>query len=138
MRRGAQASCRLRFTGWGEYEVVHNPCEALLGEVFARMAPCTHYLRERLPGLVRRSVSLKAQLIDALGAAGAPAVPVLMGALAERQPALRLAACNALGDIGDPQAGLRSSACWATVTQACVLRRAERWARLATHALCLP
>jgi HEAT repeat protein len=101
---GRKHPVRLRFTGWGEYEVVHNPCEELLGEVFARMAPCTHYLSERLPGLVRRSVPLKQRVIEALGASGAPAVPALMDALAERQPALRLAACQALGDIGDPQA----------------------------------
>jgi hypothetical protein len=101
---GRKHPVRLRFTGWGEYEVVHNPCEELLGEVFARMAPCTHYLSERLPGLVRRSVPLKQRVIEALGASGAPAVPALMDALAERQPALRLAACKALGDIGDPQA----------------------------------
>jgi hypothetical protein len=40
---------RLRFTGWGEYEVAYNPCEELLGPVFARMAACTHYLHEKFP-----------------------------------------------------------------------------------------
>jgi hypothetical protein len=46
---GRRHQVRLRFTGWGEYEVVYNPCEALLGEVFAPIAGCSRYIREEFP-----------------------------------------------------------------------------------------
>jgi hypothetical protein len=57
---GQKHPVRLRFTGWGEYEVAYNPCEELLGPVFARMAACTHYLHEEVPRSVPRRHRLEA------------------------------------------------------------------------------
>jgi hypothetical protein len=68
---------RLRFTGWGAFEVAYNPCEELLGPVFARMAACTHYLHEKFPEAFHDDTDLKWRLVEAFGAAGAPAVPAL-------------------------------------------------------------
>jgi hypothetical protein len=51
---------RLRFTGWGAFEVAYNPCEELLGPVFARMAACTHYLHEEVPQSVPQRHRLEA------------------------------------------------------------------------------
>jgi hypothetical protein len=101
---GKQHPVRLRFTGWGEYEVVHNPCEELLGAVFARMAPCTHYLREQFPEVFRQDARFREQLVEALGAVGTPAVPLLIQALGDEDEDVREAACRALGEIGDRQA----------------------------------
>jgi HEAT repeat protein len=101
---GKQHPVRLRFTGWGEYEVVHNPCEELLGAVFARMAPCTHYLREQFPEEFRQDARFRKQLVEALGAVGTPAVPHLIQALGDEDEDVREAACRALGEIGDGQA----------------------------------
>jgi hypothetical protein len=101
---GKQHPVRLRFTGWGEYEVVHNPCEELLGAVFARMAPCTHYLREQFPEEFRQDARFRKQLVEALGAVGTPAVPPLIQALGDGDSDVREAACWALGEIGDRQA----------------------------------
>jgi hypothetical protein len=101
---GKQHPVRLRFTGWGEYEVVHNPCEELLGAVFARMAPCTHYLRERFPEVFRQNERFRKQLVKALGAVGTPAVPLLIQALGDWNSDVRAAACEALVKIGDGQA----------------------------------
>jgi HEAT repeat protein len=95
---------RLRFTGWGEFEVVHNPCEELLGSVFARMAACTHYLHEKFPEAFHDDTDLKRRLVEAFGAAGAPAVPALIQALGDSDWDVRRAAAEALGAIGDPQA----------------------------------
>jgi hypothetical protein len=74
---------RLRFTGWGEFEVAYNPCEELLGPVFARMAACTHYLHEAFPEAFHDDTDLKRRLVEAFGAAGAPAVPALIQALGD-------------------------------------------------------
>ena len=101
---GQKHPVRLRFTGWGEFEVVHNPCEELLGSVFARMAACTHYLHEKFPEAFRRDTALKRRLVAAFGAAGAPAVPTLIQALGDEWDAVRFAAAEALGTLGDPQA----------------------------------
>jgi HEAT repeat protein len=101
---GKRHPVRLRFTGWGEYEVVHNPCEELLGAVFARMAPCTHYLREQFPEEFRQDARFRKQLVEALGAVGTPAVPPLIQALGDGDSDVREAACWALGEIGDRQA----------------------------------
>jgi HEAT repeat protein len=101
---GKRHPVRLRFTGWGEYEVVHNPCEELLGAVFARMAPCTHYLREQFPEEFRQDARFRKQLVEALGAVGTPAVPLLIQALGDWNSDVRAAACRALGEIGDRQA----------------------------------
>jgi HEAT repeat protein len=101
---GKRHPVRLRFTGWGEYEVVHNPCEELLGAVFARMAPCTHYLREQFPKVFRQDARFRKQLVEALGAVGTPAVPPLIQALGDRDRDVCVAACRALGAIGDGQA----------------------------------
>jgi hypothetical protein len=96
---------RLRFTGWGEYEVAYNPCEELLGPVFARMAACTHYLHEQFPKAFRNDTDLKRRLVEAFGAAGAPAVPPLIQALGDWwSEDVRRAAAEALGKLGDPQA----------------------------------
>jgi HEAT repeat protein len=95
---------RLRFTGWGEFEVAYNPCEELLGPVFARMAACTHYLYEQFPEAFRRDTALKRRLVEAFGAAGAPAVPALIQALGDSGWNVRRAAAEALGKLGDPQA----------------------------------
>jgi len=99
---GKQHPVRLRFTGWGEYEVVHNPCEELLGAVFARMAPCTHYLRERFPEEFRQDARFRKQLVEALGAVGVPAVPSLIQALGDGDSDVLAAACQALVKIGAP------------------------------------
>jgi hypothetical protein len=101
---GQKHPVRLRFTGWGEYEVVHNPCEELLGPVFARMAACTHYLHKKFPKAFRNDTDLKRRLVEAFGAAGAPAVPALIQALRDRSENVRRAAAEALGKLGDPQA----------------------------------
>ena len=99
---------RLRFTGWGEFEVAYNPCEELLGPVFARMAACTHYLHEAFPKAFHDDTDLKRRLVEAFGAAGAPAVPALIQALiqalGDSDWAVRRAAAEALGDLGDSQA----------------------------------
>jgi HEAT repeat protein len=91
---------RLRFTGWGAFEVAYNPCEELLSPVFARMAACTHYLHEAF----HDDTDLKRRLVEAFGAAGAPAVPALIQALGDSDSAVRAAAAWALGKLGDPQA----------------------------------
>jgi HEAT repeat protein len=102
---GQKHPVRLRFTGWGEYEVAYNPCEELLGPVFARMAACTHYLHEAFPEAFRRDTALKWRLVEAFGAAGAPAVPLLIQALGDWwSEDVRRAAAEALGKLGDPQA----------------------------------
>jgi hypothetical protein len=88
---------RLRFTGWGEFEVAYNPCEELLGPVFARMAACTHYLHEKFPKAFHDDTALKRRLVEAFGAAGAPAVPALIQALGDSNRAVRAVAAWALG-----------------------------------------
>ena len=100
--KGKKHPVRLRFTGWGEYEVVHNPCVELLGEALARMAPCSHYLQEHK--WWTGDSSLRKRVVDALSQAGSPAVPALIQALGDEDWAVRAAACAALGAIGDPQA----------------------------------
>jgi hypothetical protein len=115
---------RLRFTGWGEFEVAYNPCEELLGPVFARMAACTHYLHEKFPKkrsvlwrrLVRRvrlpcprDTDLKRRLVEAFGAAGAPAVPALIQALGDSEWDVRRAAAEALGKSATPKPCPRSA-----------------------------
>ena len=101
---GQKHPVRLRFTGWGDYEVAYNPCEELLGSVFARMAACTHYLHEEFPEAFHDDTALKRRLVEAFGAAGAPAVPALIQALGDSNSAVRAVAAWALGAIGDPQA----------------------------------
>jgi HEAT repeat protein len=101
---GQKHPVRLRFTGWGEFEVAYNPCEELLGPVFARMAACTHYLHEQFPKAFRNDTDLKRRLVEAFGAAGAPAAPALIKALGDWSENVRRAAAEALGAIGDPQA----------------------------------
>jgi HEAT repeat protein len=101
---GQKHPVRLRFTGWGEFEVAYNPCEELLGPVFARMAACTHYLHEKFPEAFRRDTALKRRLVEAFGAAGAPAVPALIRALGDSDRDVRCESAEALGDLGDPQA----------------------------------
>jgi HEAT repeat protein len=101
---GTAHPVRLRFTGWIEFEVVYNPCEELLGPVFARMAGCTHYLHEQFPDNLRHDRVLKIQIIDAMRRVGNPAIPTLLHALGDDDLSVREAACRALGDIGDPQA----------------------------------
>ena len=101
---GRKHPVRLRFTGWGEFEVAYNPCEELLGPVFARMAACTHYLHEKFPEAFHDDTDLKRRLVKAFGAAGAPAVPLLIQALGDSDRAVRCAAAEALGKLGDPQA----------------------------------
>ena len=101
---GKRHQVRLRFTGWGEYEVVYNPCEELLGVVFARMAGCSRYIREEFSKRFWRDRRLKLRLVEALQAAGAPAVPMLLQALGDSCEKVRAAACRALGKIGDSQA----------------------------------
>jgi hypothetical protein len=82
---GQKHPVRLRFTGWGEFEVAYNPCEELLGPVFARMAACTHYLHEAFPEAFHDDTDLKRRLVEAFGAAGAPAVPALIQALGDSE-----------------------------------------------------
>ena len=104
---GQKHPVRLRFTGWGEFEVAYNPCEELLGPVFARMAACTHYLHEAFPEAFRNDTDLKRRLVEAFGAAGAPAVPALIQALGDSDRDVRRAAAtrarlraNSQGDSG--------------------------------------
>ena len=101
---GQKHPVRLRFTGWGAFEVAYNPCEELLGPVFARMAACTHYLHEQFPEAFRNDTAFKRRLVEAFGAAGAPAVPALIQALGDSNSAVCCAAAEALGKLGDPQA----------------------------------
>jgi len=100
--KGKKHPVRLRFTGWGEYEVIYNPCVELLGEALARMAPCSHYLQERK--WWTGDSSLRKRVVDALSQAGSPAVPALIQALGDNWEGVRSAACGALGAIGDPHA----------------------------------
>jgi hypothetical protein len=99
---GQKHPVRLRFTGWGEYEVAYNPCEELLGPVFARMAACTHYLHEQFPEAFHDDTALKRRLVEAFGAAGAPAIPALIQALGDSNWDVRRAAAEALVKIGTP------------------------------------
>jgi HEAT repeat protein len=101
---GQKHPVRLRFTGWGEYEVAYNPCEELLGPVFARMAACTHYLHEEFHEAFHDDTDLKRRLVEAFGAAGAPAVPALIQALGDSGWSVRRASAEALGKLGDRQA----------------------------------
>jgi HEAT repeat protein len=68
------------------------------------MAACTHYLHEQFPEAFRRDTALKRRLVEAFGAAGAPAVPTLIQALGDSDRDVRRAAAEALGKLGDPQA----------------------------------
>jgi FOG: HEAT repeat len=99
---GQKHPVRLRCTGWGEFEVAYNPCEELLGPVFARMAACTHYLHEKFPEAFRNDTDLKRRLVEAFGAAGAPAVPALIQALGDSDWEVRRASAEALVKIGTP------------------------------------
>jgi hypothetical protein len=118
---------RLRFTGWGEFEVAYNPCEELLGPVFARMAACTHYLHEKFPEAFRRDTALKRRLVEAFGAAGAPAVPALIQALGDSHSAVRRAAAEALGKLGDPQAVPPLIQALGIATLLFAVRQRKRW-----------
>ena len=91
---GQKHPVRLRFTGWGEFEVAYNPCEELLGPVFARMAACTHYLHEAFPEAFHDDTDLKRRLVEAFGAAGAPAGPALIQALGDSDRNVRRAAAT--------------------------------------------
>ncbi len=99
---GKKHPVRLRITGWSEYEVAYNPCAELLGEALARMAPCTHYLQERKWWTY--DGNLRKRVVAALSQTGSPAVPALIQALGDWDKAVRLAACAALGQIGDASA----------------------------------
>jgi FOG: HEAT repeat len=99
---GQKHPVRMRFTGWGEFEVAYNPCEELLGPVFTRMAACTHYLHEAFPEAFRNDTDLKWRLVEAFGAAGAPAVPALIQALGDDDWGVRRASAEALVKIGTP------------------------------------
>ncbi|BCW94924.1 MAG: HEAT repeat domain-containing protein [Fimbriimonadales bacterium] len=92
---------RLRFTGWGEYEVVQNPCAEVLGEALARMATCSHALQDKSWWA---STASRKQVVESLRQSGALAVPILIQALGDGDSGVRVAACRALGQIGDSQA----------------------------------
>ena len=68
------------------------------------MAACTHYLHEEFPEAFHDDTDLKRRLLEAFGAAGAPAVPALIQALGDSDSDVRAAAAEALGELGDPQA----------------------------------
>ena len=101
---GQSHPVRLRITGWGEYEVVYNPCDELLGTIFARMARCNHYLSEEFPAQFRQDITIMQQLIEVGRAVGEPAVLIIIQALGDDYSSVRVAACRALGEIGDRQA----------------------------------
>ncbi|MEJ5296286.1 MAG: HEAT repeat domain-containing protein, partial [Fimbriimonadales bacterium] len=93
---------RLRFTGWDEYQVVHNPCGAPSGDDSAQEAPCVRYLREEFEVHFHQNVALRRRLVKALGQADESAVPVLLHALVDTAPGVRRAARDALAQIGAP------------------------------------
>ena len=103
---------RLRITGWGEYEVIHNPCVELLGEALARTAPCTYYLQKR--EWWKRDDDLRRRVVEALAQAGSSAVPALIQALGDDWESVRAAACGALAKIGDARA-VPALSVWAAV-----------------------
>ncbi|MCL6534415.1 MAG: HEAT repeat domain-containing protein, partial [Armatimonadetes bacterium] len=103
---------RLRITGWGEYEVIHNPCVELLGEALARTAPCTYYLQKR--EWWKRDDDLRRRVVEALAQAGSSAVPALIQALGDDWESVRAAACGALAKIGDARA-VSALSVWAAV-----------------------
>jgi hypothetical protein len=124
---------RLRFTGWGEFEVAYNPCEELLGPVFARMAACTHYLHEAFPEAFHDDTDLRRRLAEAFGAAGAPAVPALIQALEDLR--LRLFAVRQRrrwAQSATPKPCPRSSKHWGIATVLFAVRQRRRWANSAT------
>lgn len=95
---------RLRFTGWGEYEVAYNRCEQSPSAASVSEAPCARYLREEFPEVFRHNTELRLQLVAAMHQAGRSAVPCLVHALGDSHLRVREAACEALGRLGDPQA----------------------------------
>jgi hypothetical protein len=133
---GQKHPVRLRFTGWGEFEVAYNPCEELLGPVFARMAACTHYLHEAFPEAFHDDTDLKRRLVEAFGAAGAPAVPALIQALGDSDWAVRRASAEALGDLGDPQAVPALIKALGMAIEMFAVRQRKRWANSATPKPC--
>jgi hypothetical protein len=133
---GQKHPVRLRFTGWGEFEVAYNPCEELLGPVFARMAACTHYLHEAFPEAFHDDTDLKRRLVEAFGAAGAPAVPALIQALGDSECDVRRAAAEALGKLGDPQAVPALIQALGDRREMFAVRQRRRWAISATPKPC--
>ncbi|BCW95220.1 MAG: HEAT repeat domain-containing protein [Fimbriimonadales bacterium] len=95
---------RLRFIGWGEYEVAYNPCMESPNLDSRRQAPCVRYLLEKFPQRFRDDSDLKSRLLDALQAAGSPATPALIRALEDTDHNIRERACLALGKGGDLRA----------------------------------
>jgi len=93
----SQHPVRLRIHDWQRWEVVENPCSALLGHAFALMLPCSAYVRER-------GDELRREVVKALSEAGTVAVPALVQALGDSSAAVRRLACYALGALGDATA----------------------------------
>jgi hypothetical protein len=133
---GQKHPVRLRFTGWGEFEVAYNPCEELLGPVFARMAACTHYLHEQFPEAFRNDTDLKRRLVEAFGAAGAPAVPALIQALGDSDWAVRLRQRGRWAQSATPKPCPRSSKHWGIAIGMFAVRQRKRWANSATPKPC--
>jgi hypothetical protein len=129
---GQKHPVRLRFTGWGEYEVAYNPCEELLGPVFARMAACTHYLHEEFPEAFHDDTDLKRRLVEAFGAAGAPAVPALIQALGDSGGMFAVRQRRRWANSATPKPSPRSSKRWGIAIGMFALRQRKRWANSAT------
>lgn len=91
---GQRHPIRLRIVSWTQWEIVHNPCDALLGRAFGLMSPCSHFVRES-------SDKLKRVVVQQLGHAGAPAIATLIDALSDENEDARFSACWALGQIND-------------------------------------
>ncbi|MGQ9900878.1 MAG: HEAT repeat domain-containing protein [Fimbriimonadales bacterium] len=94
---------RVAFYGWGEFEVVWNPCEESLGALGA-LAPCQQWLNEHDRFESYEFVPQRRALVKQLERLGADAVPQLIQALKDTDMFVQEASAEALGNIKDPRA----------------------------------
>lgn len=124
---------RVALYGWGEFEVVWNPCEESLG-VFGALAPCQGWLSAPNRFESQEFVPQRLALVEQLVKLGTDAVPHLIQALQDRDEEVRKASVEALGNIQDPQAiSPPSSKPCKIATGASAKPVQRRWATFKTH-----